>query len=401
MLTACVKICNLPLQYEILRSPDLKTKTVIIYHGEGARPVVFDASPVAGIKPGLALSKAISEYPEATNIRADEGFYQKQWKQLVNGLLKVGDRVEDATQGVAFVAIDGLTKLYNGKERVIEVIAEVPTSQGLVAHVGAAPGRFPAYCAAVRAQRNEPVILDNNPRAVKQFLAPLPVDLLPLDERAIELLHDFAIDTIGELAAQPLSAIQAQLGNHGRRAWDLANGIDHSALNTITEDLRIHETFHFPWPAASMDALSFGIRTLFDRAFDYAQRLGKAVGKMQVNCEMSDAELWSFYHAFKEPTDSSILAHSVVFTHVEALVQSDASPFRNPVEKISVELSRLGTERSEQLALWREHERGDLNTALRQLNAKMNLSPIKTVVDVEPWSRIPERRQALIAVTNH
>ena len=153
-----------------------------------------------------------------------------------------------------------------------------------------------------------------------------------------------------------------------------------------------------------MDALSFGIRTLLDRAFASVQRIDKAVGRMDLQCEMSDSQRWSYSHVFKEPTDSAMLAHSVVMTCIETVVQGDTSPIRSPVEIINVELSRLGAARSEQSGLWEEHEKGDLDTALRQLSAqfstKTNSSPIKTVVDVEPWSRIPERRQALAEVTS-
>ena len=149
-----------------------------------------------------------------------------------------------------------------------------------------------------------------------------------------------------------------------------------------------------------MDALSFGIRTLLDRAFASVQRINKAVGRIDLTCEMSESEQWSYTHTFKEPTDSAMLAHGVVMTYVETIVQTDASPICGPIEVISVELSRLGAARAEQSGLWNENEKGDLDTALRQLNAKTQTSPIKTVVDVEPWSRIPERRQALAEVTS-
>ena len=400
MSIACVKISHLPLQCEVARSPELRSKLVIIYHGEESRPVVLDATPDARLRRGTSIVRAMSQHPEACIIRADEASYDARWQEVIESLLSVSDRVENAVRGNAFVAIDGLFELYGGEDQIVDLISEATAKNGFESLIGVAPGRFPSYCAAIRAKPSQPIRLPNNRTAVKEFIAPMPVDILPLETRAIDLMHDFALDTMGELAVQSVSALQAQLGPDGRRAWELVNGIDRTRLNTIERSQTIADTLQFPWPVASMDALSFGIRTLLDRAFASVQRIGKAVGRMDLLCEMSDSEHWSYTHVFKEPTDSALLAHSVVMTYVETIVQSDTSPIRSPIEIINVELSRLGAARSEQSSMWDDHEKGDLDTALRQLSAKLKSSPIKTVVNVEPWSRIPERRQALAELTS-
>ena len=400
MSIACVKIPHLPLQCEASRRSNPRARIVIVYHGEESRPVVLDASPNARIQRGTSLVRAMSQHPKALVIRADEALYDARWNAIIESLLNVSDRVEDATRGTAFVAIDGLSELYGGQNGTVTAISEAVAKHGLDALIGVAPGRFAAYCAAINAQPFKPIRLPNNLIEVKQFLAPMSVDLLPLETRAIELMRDFALDTMGDLAMQSVSALQAQLGPDGRRAWELVNGIDRSRLNAIERSETVVDALQFPWPVASMDAISFGIRTLMERAFASVNRINKAVGRMDLTWEMSDSERWNYSHVFKEPTEAAMLAHSVVMTHVETVVQSDSSPIRSPVEAIRVELSRLGAGRAEQSGFWNEHEKGDLDTALRQLSAKMQASPIKTVVDVEPWSRIPERRQALAEVTS-
>ena len=400
MSIACIKIPHLPIQCESARSPDLRGKTVIVYHGEESRPVVLDASSNANVPRGTSLVRAMSQLPDAAVIRADNDLYDASWNEVIKNLLDISDRVEDAARGIAFVAIDGLYDIYGGKDRTVERISQAATEKGLEALIGVAPGRFSAFCAAIRARPSKPLLLPGSRSAVKEFLAPMPIDLLPMEPRAVELMHDFAFDTMGDLAAQSLSALQAQLGPDGRRAWELVNGIDRTTLNLIVQSQSITDSLQFPWPAASVDAIAFGLRTLLDRAFASVQRIDKSVGRMDLTCELSDSERWKYSHVFKEPTDSATLAHSVVMTRVETLMQSDDSPIRSPIEVVRVELSRLGAARAEQAGLWREHESGDLDTSLRQLAAKMKSSPIKTVVDVEPWSRIPERRQAWAEVAS-
>lgn len=400
MSIVCVKIQHLPLQCEFSRRSDLDAQIVIICHGEESRPVVLDASSNARLPRGTSLVKAISQHQGAAVIRADEAFYDARWHEIIEHLLNISDRVEDAVRGTAFVAIDGLSELHGGQDQIVNLISEATAKLGMDGLVGVAPGRFAAYCAAIRARPSQPIRLPGNRVEVKEFLAPMPVDLLPLEYRAIELMHDFALDTMGDLAAQSVSALQAQLGPDGRRAWELVNGIDRTRLNAVERTENIVDDLQFPWPVASMDALSFGVQTLLDRAFASVQRIGKAAGRMDLTCEMSDSERWTYTHVFKEPTDSATLANSVVMTRVETIAQSDASPIRSPVENISVELSRLGQARAEQPGLWREHKSGDLDTAFRQLTAKTGSSPIKKIVEVEPWSRIPERRLAFAEVTS-
>ncbi|MXX93218.1 MAG: hypothetical protein F4Y63_07195 [Chloroflexi bacterium] len=400
MSIACVKISHLPLRCEIARRTDLDAQIIIVYHGEESRPVVLDASPNARLRRGESLVRPMTQHPGAAVIRADETFYDARWHEIIEDLLNVSDRVEDTARGTAFVAIDGLSELYGSQEQTVEQISEATAKHDLDAQIGVAPGRFPAYCAAIRAQPFKPIRLPNSRVAVKEFLAPMAVDFLPLEARSTELLHDFALHTMGDLAAQSISALQAQLGSDGIRAWELVNGIDRTRLNTIERSQKIIDSFQFESPAASMDALSFGIQMLLNRAFASVQSIGKAAGRMDLTCEMSDSGLWDYSHVFKEPTDSATLAHSVVMTRIETVVQTDDSPIRSPVENILVELSHLGQGRAEQSSLWREEKTGDLDTALRQLKAKMGSLATKKIVDVEPWSRIPERRQAWAEVTS-
>jgi len=63
-----------------------------------------------------------------------------------------------------------------------------------------------------------------------------------------------------------------------------------------------------------------------------------------------------------------------------------------------VTLSGLTGETGKQEGLFvaKGRRRAQLEEALRQLKARFGQSPVYHVVEVEPWSRIPERRLALI-----
>ena len=400
MLIACIIISHFSAKCELVRRPELRGKAAIVYRDEEARPVVVDSSPEAGIRYGTPLSIAFSRFPDAVMIKADDALYDAEWASLESNLSGVSDRVESASRGCVYVAMDGLQAMYGGEENLLSALLDAVPEE-FVARMGIASGKFPSYCAAFTARHLSPVRLPADPGSAKRFMAPMPVSLLPFSIGSLELLRDFGIWSIGNLASQPVSALQSQLGAEGRNAWELANGLDRSPVMSVAHAEVIRERLQFPWPAASMDAFSFGFRTLLDQAFASPALRGRAVGKMAVTCEVADAERWSFDRVFKEPLISPDRGYAAAMTVIETACQRGDSPIQGPTESMSVALSHLGPPRAEQGGLWRESAEGDLNNALRQMAGKIDLPAIKTVVDVEPWSRIPERRQALVQLSSH
>ena len=70
-----------------------------------------------------------------------------------------------------------------------------------------------------------------------------------------------------------------------------------------------------------------------------------------------------------------------------------------PLETLSLTLSGITGESGQQESLFPEvRHRARLDDAIRQLRARLGQRPlIYRVREVEPWSRIPERRRALVA----
>ena len=67
------------------------------------------------------------------------------------------------------------------------------------------------------------------------------------------------------------------------------------------------------------------------------------------------------------------------------------------MESISLTLGELTGEIGHQGSLFREVRRREhLAQAIKQLEVSQGSNPVLHVVEVEPWSRIPERRLALM-----
>ena len=82
--------------------------------------------------------------------------------------------------------------------------------------------RFAALAAANVARSGQALVVSDE--RTREFLAPLPLKLLPMDARRREELEELGVKRLGELAGLPGGAVAERLGPDGRRAWSLARG---------------------------------------------------------------------------------------------------------------------------------------------------------------------------------
>lgn len=398
MNTACLTVTHLPVRCEKQRLRDANARHSPLIISDVASINVVDATPNALSKRGDSLGSARARCPNAVVVREDRDYYSYQWKMVIKRLTHVADRVEDARRGCAYIALRGLQQMYGGQSNMLNaVICAAPA--WMSPRLGVAHSKFHSLCAALTAQPSLPNILPSNSDDANRVVADMPVGMLPLEPRQVLMLHDFGIFTIGELSDQPMSALQAQLGYDGRRAWELANGIDNTPLVHVEQSSSVAQSMRFQWPVVSIDALKFGIQSVMHDAFNSSIRGNRTVGRVDVALNFEDYADWKLSRTFKAPVGEATRAAERVVEAIEAELNSDLSPMRGPINKITVALSKLGPPRAEQTALWSEERTRDINTTIRQLAARSDIPPLSRVVEVEPWSRIPERRQALAPLT--
>jgi DNA polymerase-4/protein ImuB len=100
---------------------------------------------------------------------------------------------------------------------------------------------------------------------------------------------------------------------------------------------------------------------------------------------------WERALVLKEPSGAAQL-----ITALELRLQALEIP--GPIESVSLELAGIVHETAQQQALptMRPRHASPVIEAVQQLKQRYGLSPLFRVVEVEPWSRIPERRHALL-----
>jgi DNA polymerase-4/protein ImuB len=244
--------------------------------------------------------------------------------------------------------------------------------------------------AAVRSDEGQPLIVEST--QVREFLRALPSSLLPVTESMTWRLHLFGLKTMGDLADLPRGSVQAQFGPEGLQAWKLANGLDEDPVLGRRQNEVITRRLSFPTPTATIDSLLIAVRQMLASAFALPALRNKGIRRIRLRASISGGRSWERTLTLKEP--SSDTAH--VFFTLKTLIGNLVLP--GPVEEVLLQLSDLCGETGKQSGMFTGNAgRGlQLQESVRQLKARFGRTPVYRLVEVEPWSRIPERRQALI-----
>lgn len=274
MKVTCVLITHLPIKAELRRYPEFRGRQVIVTTSSGSKQVVQDNSLEArGVVGGMPLREAVLRSKAAVLLDADEQYYHSVFDGVLKSLEQRSPLVEKAGLGCAFVELDGLEAMYGGEARLVaSLLQAVP--QHFNPRIGVAPGKFPAYVAAVTNRGGQAARV---PDDVTSFLKDLPIDLLPLSWENKTRLPRFGLNSLGQLAALSVGSLQAQLGLEGSRAWELAKGIDRSPLLPYRREEAITEFLTFPSPTATRHAILTAVEILLGRAFARPEVRGRYV----------------------------------------------------------------------------------------------------------------------------
>ena len=389
MKIACVLITHLPMKSELQRYTQLRGKPVIITENIGSKQVVVDHSPEArGIIAGMPLQEALSRCKNATLLQADQPRYHADFDKVAGLLTQRSPLVEKGDLACAYVGLDGLEEMYGGEARLVASLLQA-APHGFSPRIGLAEGKFPAYVAAMVSGGGQATKVPGN---VAGFLSAFPVDLLPISWNSKLRLHRFGLRTIGQLASLSVGSVQAQFGAKGKVAWELANGIDHSPLLLYGREEAVSEYLAFPSPVTTLHTIILAIETLLGRAFAHITLTGKYARTASLESQVFRKPPWTRRFAFKEAVNSRERA----LFGLKSALETAAIP--GPLEDMRLTLSGFTGESGTQASLFSDIRRQEqMRETLRQLEARLGRRPpIYQVRELEPWSRIPERRQALV-----
>jgi len=343
---------------------------------------VTESAERFGLRAGMRMGEALSRCPELALIPPDPERAEHSWEEALRRLEGIGAQVESGRAGEAFFEASGLSRLWGGIEGVLRQVRRQLES----VRIGAGPGRF---CAYVAATTRRGVVPD---RAAAEFLDPFPVSLLcgRLDEGddLPNELERLGVSTLGRLAGLPRDAVADRFGRLGLCARRLARGEDdplrpRPVREAIAVELELPE-------AVSGQQLERALELLISRLLAHGTRRGRTLRTLRLSARLAAGGGWRRQVALRRASaDRSRLADALL-PHL-ALLPAPAATLR-------LEAVALGPETGEQLTLSSpdQERRRRISEAVRQTRSAAGADSLLRVLEVDPESRVPERREVLM-----
>jgi protein ImuB len=386
---ACLSIPGFELKAALRKAPSLALRPAALSPEPGGEPLigpVTAAAEAAGVRPGMRLGEALATCPRLVLVDADPAAAEQAWEDVVRSLEDAGFAVEPAATGVAYFETRGVERLYGGLEPALR--RALAAAGGWDARVGAAGRRFAALAAASVARPGQLLVVRDE--EVGRFLAPLPLTLLPIDRQRYEELESLGVRRIGQLAGLPGSAVAERLGPDGRRAWSLARGGAAARVRGRRPPSELADALEFPEAVANELTLRRALGALVETVLGRPERRDRFARKVALSAKLVGGGSWRRSLTLREPSADA--------GRIRIALAPKLAELPGPVLELRLELVELTEPAGRQLELLAAgaEDRTRLRDGLRQVRASTGSGSVCTVVEVAPWSRIPETRALFV-----
>ena len=392
IVVVCVLIPRFALLAALGDRRALLSEPVALAPEAGREQTVGEVSAPAeafGIVAGMRVGEALSRCPELRLEPPDPEGVRGLWHEVLDRIESIGAAPESQHAGAAFFAAGGLEGLHGGD--LAGVLDATRRALGPGSRLGAAESRFAAHCAARQSQAAAGAGGGGAEDETARFLAPLPAALLRSRPELAELpdvLERLGIRTLGDLAALPSRAVAERFGHPGLLALDLARGRD-TPLAPRRPPEPVSERIDLP-DAASGPQLERALELLIARALARRERRGRTMRSLAVAARFVAGGTWrcavTLRHASADP-DRIALALGPKLAELPA-----------PAESLALEVEAFGPPATDQGRLLDDggaERRARLGEAVRQARQAAGPEAALRVLDVDPDSRVPERRSVL------
>ena len=389
-MIACLSIPGFELKAALRKAPSLALRPAALAPEPGGEPLigpVTAAAEAAGVRPRMRLGEALATAPRLVLVDPDPAAAEQAWEEVVRSLEDAGFAVDPAAPGVAYFEMRGVERLYGGLEPALRrALAAVGSSWD--PRIGAAGRRFAALAAATVAKPGQLLVVRDE--EVGRFLAPLPLTLLPLERQRYEELEALGVRRLGQLAGLSGGAVAERLWPDGRRAWSLARGGAAARVRGRRPPAELAEALEFPEAVGNELTLRRAVGALVETALARPERRDRFVRKVALSAGLVGGGSWRRTLTLREPSADA--------ARIRIALAPKLAELPGPVTQLRIELVELTEPAGRQLELLAAgaEDRARLSDGLRQVRASTGSGSVCTVVEVAPWSRIPETRALFV-----
>jgi protein ImuB len=310
--------------------------------------------------------------------------------RLLSTLHAALPRVGVLGPGVFACDLAGTEELLGAPKRVARGILARCARVGARASVGIAPTPFVARVVAERTPPGEVRAVDD----ARAFLASLPLEVLPVDEKVHEELRLLGLRRVGEFAELPRGSVFDRFGSAVARAHALARGEFGDMVRASTPPRRIRARRAWDDAIASREQLVFALRVVVDEISAALARDGLAALRLELRLDREDAGPLRIERAVLPPTrEAAALLRSLRW----ALEERDELGL---VTGCAIEVPEVEAARGRQIGLFAPDgaRQEEAIATARYLRAKLGKSAVLRARVANEDARLPERATEWVEV---
>ena len=229
-----------------------------------------------GARSGMTCAEALALAPEVLIIEQDSLDLRAVQRELERVVREVCPELHSGHKGILYVHFNGMERRYqapgiSAADRELGFLQDLQLAVQpleLPVRVGMAGSRFAARAAAILQPSSESGVLMGSPGDLprvcpgrdREFLAPLPLSLLPEAVSERHLLQRLGLATLGELADLHSASLRRRLGSRGLDLQSLARGLEPGPGCRTVAPSRFYQRCHCDYPVSSSAALLLSLR---------------------------------------------------------------------------------------------------------------------------------------------
>lgn len=284
-------------------------RPVIIAPLQASRAEVYDMSEEAyqaGIRKGMALRQASRMCREARILPPRVEAYRRAMQQLLREVRAYSPLIEyGRDDGHLFVDVTGTHRLFGPAQDVgLRLRRHLRDQLGIPPIWTLATNKLVAKVASRLVKPVGEYIV--GPGEEQEFLAPLPIKLLPgVAGREICRLAEFQITTVGQLADLSRHQLMVPFGGRGDYFYEISRGIDPSLIQVGTETAQLIDAEHtFADDTNDQQEVAGIIADLVSRTGLQLRQRRQAARRIVLSIRYADGSLASRQVTVKQGTNS-------------------------------------------------------------------------------------------------
>ena len=296
--TACVDVGALPLQLLLRRHPGWQRQPVAVVSEDkplGTVVAVNRRARAAGVRVGMRYAAALTlvSHLHAGTISPDE--LAVGVRLIRKRLLTISPRVEWggsdwADPGVFWLEAAGLRRHYPSGVALADTIGRLLRAAGLVAAVVLGHTRLGTYLLARESVAHSgfrPRVVDDE-AGERAAIAALPLDRLPLEPAARDLLEKLGVATVEHFLRLPYGELLRRFGAPVAELHRTACAAPAVPVQGSGAPLPLLQRRRLTYRASDAERLLRHCRVLLDRLLDRLQQGERAVTELQLQLLLED-----------------------------------------------------------------------------------------------------------------